>query len=243
MRITLIAARRSVLVVLGSLLLPTPEPAAQAQTPTTLAATPRKDEWWTNLHKSFLDRAKKGDVDLLFIGDSITQGWGDNETWKKHYTPRKAANFGIGGDGTQHVLWRVENGELEGIKPRAIVMMIGTNNIGSSTPDEIAEGNKAILKALHKRLPEAKVLLLGVFPRSEKPDAARAAVKAVNEKIAKYDDGETVHYLDIGPKFVKDDDTISPEIMPDYLHLSPKGYEIWAESIEPSLKKLLGEGQ
>jgi len=243
MRTPLIAARRSLLVVLGALLIPTPERPVQAQTPTPLAATPRKDEWWTNLHKSFLDRAKKGDVDLLFLGDSITQGWGDNATWKKHYTPLHAANFGIGGDGTQHVLWRVENGELEGIKPRAIVLMIGTNNVGSSKPDEIAEGIKAILEQLHKRLPEAKVLLLGVFPRSEKPDAARAAVKAINEKIARYDDGEKVHYLDIGPKFMKEDDTISPEIMPDFLHLSPKGYEIWAEAIEPSLKKLLGEGK
>ena len=139
MRTPLIAARRSVLVVLVALLMPTPERPVQGQTPTPLAATPRKDEWWTNLHKSFLDRAKKGDVDLLFLGDSITQGWGDNATWKTHYTPRHAANFGIGGDGTQHVLWRVENGELDGIKPRAIVMMIGTNNIGSSKPEDIAD--------------------------------------------------------------------------------------------------------
>jgi lysophospholipase L1-like esterase len=238
-----IVARRIVLVALGAILLSTSERPAQAQTPTPLAATPRKDEWWTNLHKSFLDRAKKGDVDLLFLGDSITQGWGDNATWKKYYTPRKAANFGIGGDGTQHVLWRVENGELEGIKPRAIVLMIGTNNVGSSTPDEIAAGVKAIIGAIHKRLPEAQVLLLGVFPRSEKPDASRAAVKDINERIAKYDDGQKVHYLDIGPKFVKPDDTISPEIMPDFVHLTPKGYEIWAEAIEPSLKKLLGEGK
>ncbi|MDR3621434.1 MAG: platelet-activating factor acetylhydrolase IB subunit [Paludisphaera borealis] len=238
---TVIAGRRFVPVMLGAALLLTSASQVPAQTPTTLAAAPRTDEWWTNMHKDFLAQTKKGGIDLLFLGDSITQGWGGNETWKKHYTPRHAANFGIGGDGTQHVLWRVENGEIDGIKPRVIVMMIGTNNAGGSSADEIAAGNKAIVKQLRKRLPETKILLLGVFPRSEKPDDTRAKLKAVNEKIAKLDDGDKVHYLDIGSKFLREDGTISADIMPDFLHLSPKGYAIWADAIEPSLKKLLGE--
>lgn len=241
MRTIPIAARRLIPVLLGAALLLAPSSKLFAQTPTTLEPAARSDEWWQNMHKDFLKQAEKGDIDLLFLGDSITQGWNNNETWKKHYGPRHAANFGIGGDGTQHVLWRVQNGEIDGIKPRVVVMMIGTNNVGGSSADEIASGVKAIVAELRKRLPETKILLLGVFPRSEKPDEARAKLKKVNEQISKLDDGEKVHYLDIGSSFLEKDDTISKEIMPDYLHLSPEGYERWAAAIEPSLKKLLGE--
>ena len=177
----------------------------------------------------------------MFLGDSITQGWNNNATWKKHYEPRRTANFGISGDGTQHVLWRIQNGELEGIKPRAVVMMIGTNNVGGSSADDIAAGIKGIVAELRKRLPETKILLLGVFPRSEKPDEARAKLKNVNEQISKLDDGDKVHYLDIGSSFLEEDGTISKKIMPDFLHLSAEGYERWAAAIEPSVKKLLGE--
>ena len=235
------AARRVVPVLLGAALLLTPASQLVAQTPTTVAPVSRADEWWQNLHKDFLKQAEKGDVDLLFLGDSITQGWNNNATWKKHYAPRHAANFGIGGDRTEHVLWRIENGEIDGIKPRAVVMMIGTNNVGANSADEIAAGVKAIVAELRKRLPETKILLLGVFPRSEKPDEARATLKKVNEQISKLDDGEKIHYLDIGSSFLEKDDTISKEIMPDFLHLSAEGYERWAAAIEPSLKKLLGE--
>jgi beta-glucosidase len=241
MRTTLAAARRLLPVTLGAALVLTTASQLLAQTPTTLAPAARTDGWWQNMHKDFLAQAKKGGVDLLFIGDSITQGWNNNEVWKKHYTPRHAANFGIGGDGTQHVLWRIENGELEGIKPRVVVLMIGTNNVAGSSADDIVAGNKAIVAELRKRLPEAKILLLGVFPRSEKPDATRAKLKAVNDQLSKLDDGDKVHYLDIGPSFLEKDDTISKEIMPDFLHLSLEGYKRWAEAIEPSLKKLLGE--
>jgi len=242
MRTPVNAARRLVPVMLGAALLLTSASQVRAQTPATLAPVPRTDGWWTKMHEDFLSQAKKGNIDLLFLGDSITQGWGDNATWKKHYTPRHAANFGIGGDGTQHVLWRVENGEIDGIKPRVIVMMIGTNNSGSPA-DDIAAGVKAIVAQLRKRLPETKILLLGVFPRSQKPDDTRAKLKNVNEQISKLDDGQKIHYLDIGSTFLEKDDTISAEIMPDFLHLSPKGYERWADAIEPSLKKLLGEGE
>jgi len=119
--------------------------------------------------------------------------------------------------------------------------MKSANCVGGSSADDIAAGNKAIVAELRKRLPEAKILLLGVFPRSEKPDAARAKLKAVNEQLSKLDDGDKVHYLDIGSSFLEKDDSISKEIMPDFLHLTLKGYERWAEAIEPSLKKLLGE--
>ncbi len=132
------------------------------------ATTPeaRNDGWWQKLHESFLDRAKQGDVDLLFMGDSITQGWANNDVWKRYYGARKPANFGIGGDRTQHVLWRLDHGEMEGISPKVIVLMIGTNNIGNNTPEEIAEGVRAIVDRMRSAAPEAKILLLGVFPRA-----------------------------------------------------------------------------
>jgi len=193
------------------------------------------------LHQRFLDRAKQGNVDLLFLGDSITQGWNDNEVWKRYYGPRHAANFGIGGDQTQHVLWRIQNGELEGIHPKVVVLMIGTNNAGGNTADEIATGVAAIVKELRSRLPAAKVLLLGVFPRSPKPDATRKKLEEVNRQISKLDDGKHVTFLDIRKFFLNPDESISPAIMPDYLHLTAKGYRLWAEAMEPTLWKLLDE--
>jgi lysophospholipase L1-like esterase len=195
-----------------------------------------------NLHQRFLERAKQGNVNLLFLGDSITQGWNDNDVWRRFYEPRKAANFGIGGDGTQHVLWRIQNGELDGIEPKVVVLMIGTNNASSASADEIAQGVTAIVEELRRRLPKAKVLLLGVFPRGEKPDSTREKVDAVNALIAKLDDGGAhIKFLDIGKKFLNDDGTISGEIMPDFLHLSSKGYRIWADAMEPTLWSMLDE--
>lgn len=219
---------------LGSTLL-----AQDAAIETTTPAP--RDGRWMELHKRYVDRAKKGSVDLLFLGDSITQGWGDNDVWKRFYGPRQAANFGIGGDRTQHVLWRIENGELDGISPKVAVLMIGTNNLSSSSPDEIAKGVVAIVKELGEKLPKTKVLLLGVFPRGEKPASARERIKSINQTIAKLDDGSRVHYLDIGQSFLEKDGSISREIMPDFLHLSRKGYRIWAEAMEPTLWSMLDQ--
>ena len=193
-------------------------------------------------HKKFLEIAKKGGVDVLFIGDSITQGWGNNTAWKKHFEPLKAANFGIGGDQTGHVLWRITEGkELEGISPKVAVLMIGTNNAGRDSAEQIAEGITLIVKTLHHKTPHTKVLLLGVFPRDAKPGTKnRAKIAEINKTIAKLDDnGKTVKYLDIGEKFLEKDGTLSKEIMNDYLHLTPKGYEIWAEAITPTVEALL----
>ncbi len=184
---------------------------------------------------------KKGGVDLLFLGDSITQGWNDNEVWKRFYGPRNAANFGIGGDRTQHVLWRIQNGELDGIEPKVVVLMIGTNNADNATTDEIAQGVTAIVEGLRHRLPKARILLLGIFPRGEKPNETREKLGTVNAKIAGLDDGRHVKYLDIGKAFLNEDGTISREIMPDFLHLSPKGYRIWADAMEPTLWSMLDE--
>ena len=193
-------------------------------------------------HKKFLEIAKKGGVDVLFLGDSITQGWNNNASWKKHFEPLKAANFGIGGDQTGHVLWRITEGkELEGIAPKVAVLMIGTNNAGRDSAEQIAEGITLIVKTLHQKTPHTKVLLLGVFPRDAKAGTKnRMKIAEINKTIAKLDDnGKTVKYLDIGEKFLEKDGTLTKEIMPDYLHLSPKGYEIWAEAIAPTVEALL----
>ncbi len=209
---------------------------------------------WKKRHESFAETARKGGVDVLFLGDSITQGWegAGKDAWKKTFEPLKAANFGIGGDRTQHVLWRITEGkELEGIQPKVAVMMIGTNNSGTNSAEEIADGVKAIVKELRQARPDMKILLLGVFPRSGKPakmlkdpdkaaaDELQPKIKAVNDIIAKLDDGKNVFYLDIGGKFLDKDGALPKSIMPDFLHLSPKGYEIWTEAIEGKVKDLL----
>ena len=211
-----------------------------AQGPPTVTPQPREGAWMKQ-HEEFLETAQAGNVDLLFLGDSITQGWRAQKTWDRFYGPRKAANFGIGGDRTEHVFWRIQNGELKGIEPKVVVLMIGTNNAGGSTPDEIAQGMTAIVNEIRTRTPKTKVLLLGVFPRDEKPGPMRERLKSVNEKIAKLDDGSNVHYLDIGAAFLNEDDSISNKIMPDYLHLSGRGYRLWAEAMEPTLWSMLDE--
>jgi beta-glucosidase len=199
---------------------------------------------WTKRHESFNKRVAKGECDLIFIGDSITQGWegrGKN-VWAKFYGKRNAVNLGIGGDRTQHVIWRLDNGNLYRIKPKAAVIMIGTNNAGANSSQEIADGVEAIVKQLRKKLPETKILVLGVFPRGTNPaDKRRKVNEGANAIFKKLADGKAVHYLDIGPKFLEKDGTLTRKIMPDLLHLSQAGYTIWAESIEGKLKELMGE--
>lgn len=219
----------------------------EAKKSDAVVPVPREGDFWNKRHQSMNDRVKMGNVDLLLIGDSITHGWENagKDIWNKHYEPRHAVNLGIGGDQTQHVLWRLEHGNVDGIKPKLAVIMIGTNNSGRkdpSKPEEIAEGITAIVKKLNEKLPETKVLILAIFPRgADKNDPKRLNNQKANEIVAKLDNGKTVRYLDIGPKFTNADGTLSKEIMPDLLHLSPKGYTIWAESIEPTVKEMMGE--
>ena len=203
-----------------------------------------KDANWLKRHESFNERVKKGNVDLLLIGDSITHGWESSgkPVWEKYYTPRNAVNLGIGGDRTQHVLWRLDNGNVEGISPKAAVLMIGTNNSGTNTPAQIAEGVEAVVKKLRTKLPKTKILVLAIFPRGpDANDAKRKVNIEANRIIAKLADGEMVHFLDIGDKFLNEDGTLSKEVMPDLLHLNEKSYTTWAQATEPKLKELMGE--
>ena len=175
-------------------------------------------------------------VDLVFVGDSITDYWRDSPSWKKYCEPHKALNLGISGDKTENVLWRLQHGELDGYKAKLFVVMIGTNNENADL--EVAKGIKAILEEISKKQPQAKILLLGIFPRSEKVDEEREKNVRVNKLIAKFDGG-VIHYLDIGAKFLQADGTMSAEVMPDFLHPSEKGYEIWAKAIDASVKEML----
>ena len=203
---------------------------------------PRKDEWWMKRHQSMNKNARK-QHDLLFIGDSITQGWegSGKGTWEKYYANRKALNLGISGDRTEHVIWRLDNGNLRNQKKaKAAVVMIGTNNTGHvmQDPTEVRDGVERIVSTLRARCPEAKILILGVFPRGVKPDDAKRKNNIeINKLISKFHNGERIHYLDISDKFLTTEGILTKEVMPDALHPRQKGYEIWAEAIEPKLKE------
>ena len=203
-------------------------------------------------HKQFLEIVAKGKADVIFIGDSITQGWegGGKKAWADNFAPLNAVNLGIGGDQTGHVIWHITEGkELDPIKPKVAVIMIGTNNTGGHSAEQIAGGIKAIIIELKKQKPEMKILLLGVFPRSgpglTKDDQVcpkeklQPKIKAINAIISKYDDGKTVFYKDIGEKFLNKDGGLERKVMPDFLHLSPEGYDIWAAAIKDDVAKLM----
>ena len=223
-----------------------PAPAAKApappQDPSVAAIKP--GEVFVKMHESFLKRGKEGPIGLLFIGDSITQGWTKAaDTWAKYYEKYQPANFGIGGDRTQHVLWRIENGELDGISPKVVVLMIGTNNTGGDSGEAIAKADCKIVQAIRAKLPKTKVLVLGVFPRGDKKTGELSAgampkIKEINAVLAKLDDGKTVRYLDLADKFIVNG-KIPMEIMPDQLHPSAKGYQIWAETMQPLLEEMM----
>ena len=207
-------------------------------------------------HESFNVISKQGEAQLVFLGDSITHGWeGKGKAiWTKEWAPLKAANFGIGGDRTEHVLWRLEHGNFDGLKPKAIVLMIGTNNTGHQgrpqkelngavyecTAEQTAEGIKAILTRLQKKCPDAKILVLGIFPRgADKNDKFRQQNEATNAIVKGFADGQKVFFLDVGAKFLEPDGTLSKTIMPDLLHPNEKGYQIWSDAIKADVLALL----
>jgi lysophospholipase L1-like esterase len=221
--------------------------AATAQNTATNPVS--RDPRWVQRHEGFIEEAKKGGIDVLFLGDSITDFWRNrgSNVWNTYYAPRHAANFGISGDRTEHLLWRMTHGELDGIKPKVVVLMIGTNNTGKernsenirNTTPEVIEGVTAVVKELRLKLPASKILLLAIFPRGEVNDPQRGQVKEVNEVIAKLADGKMIVFLDIGPKFLEPDGTLPKDVMPDLLHPSSKGYQIWAEFMDATLTAML----
>ncbi|MFA4943957.1 MAG: GDSL-type esterase/lipase family protein [Lentisphaeria bacterium] len=233
---------------------PAPSPASRpakemADVPAMrLDKTGQPSETFLAAHERFLKLKTKGPIDLLFIGDSITAGWPavGKDIWRKYYSAYNPANFGFGGDRTQNVLWRIENGELDGISPKVVVLLIGVNNGGD--PGVVA-GVKKVVAEIHAKLPQAKLLLLGIFPRFHDPvnppwaARARAFTAQVNKELATLDDGKQTRFLDIGDKFLDERGFIRKEVMPDGLHPSAAGYQIWADAMQPLLAEMLKEGK
>lgn len=205
-------------------------------------------EWAAKRSELVMQRARNapGNYDIEFIGDSITDFWEREgaEVWKEFYGHYKTINLGVGADRTQHVLWRLQNGQLDGINAKVAVVLIGTNNSKNSDNSEleIVEGISTILNEIKNRQPHTKILLLGIFPQGQTFNERRVKIQRVNQALAKLDDGKTVFYLDIGSKFIGKDGEISNSIMPDGTHLSEAGYRIWAASMDSLLQQLLGDG-
>jgi len=211
---------------------------------TATLAEPR-DEAWRQRHVGFVKEAQAGSIDVLFLGDSITDGWRDSAqgrlVWDHNFGQWNAANFGISADRTQHVLWRLRNGEAAGYLPKAVVLLIGTNNTGlendsrlpRNTAEEAISGILAVLEELHSCFPEARILLFALFPRNEKDSLNRRQVGEINQALAKLDDAH-ISYLDIGDYFLDEEGHIREDLMPDKLHLSTKGYQYWAQAIKAS---------
>ena len=238
-------------------------PSVIAQSPKAPAPAPvdasapiaKKDNGaFLQRHESFLARGKQGPIGVLFLGDSITAGWTRApHIWDHYFGKYQPANFGIGGDRTENVIWRIENGELDGISPKVVVLMLGTNNSGGHTAAEIAAADKKIVQMIRTKIPGAKVIVHAIFPRGPRKDAkgvitdlvAIEAVKrmtviaAVNAELAKLDDGQNVRFLDINAKFLGDDGRIPSNIMPDQLHPNAAGYQLWAEAIQPLLTEMM----
>ena len=227
----------------------TAPPLAVAPEPVTTQPAVRADGWWHARVESDLAAARAGGHRLVLLGDSITQGWNKAgaEVWRELWAPRKTLNLGVSGDRTQHVLWRLDHGLLEALAAanndvRAVVVMIGTNNSGGDTAEDIAAGIATIVRRLRTGLPKAKVLLLSIFPRSEKPDAQRAKCAAASELAARAFAGDAmVVCRDLGAHFVGADGTIHEDVMPDFLHLSPAAYRTWAQAMLADVDALLAK--
>lgn len=203
------------------------------------------------LHESYLARGKAGPVGLLFLGDSITYGWRKwPAIWDAEFGKYQPANFGIGSDKTQNVLWRIAEGELDSIAPKAVVLMIGTNNTGSDSAEDILAALKLTVQRIRERLPQTKVLVLAIFPRGPRlPDAngvmrddgvsRMRVIEAVNSRLSELDDGRGVRVLNINSAFLAADGKIRDGVMYDQLHLTEEGYRCWAEALRPVLQEMM----
>lgn len=214
---------------------------------------PRTDANSKLAHEQMLKNLKEGRIDLYFVGDSITRRWRATDhphflaNWKDHFFGWNAANFGWGGDSIQNILWRMQNGELDGVHPKVIVLLAGTNNIGTSPASEeqaaaIIKGIKALLDTLRTKAPKATIIVMGILPRNDaaRPLAVIPSINKINEGIAKLADGNTIRYLNINDKLADNDGKLYEGMTTDRLHLSEKGYQAWADALKPLLKELLG---
>lgn len=214
----------------------------------TILAYPQDLEWWRTRHQQKI-RERKGlndKIDLVFMGDSITHAWEYTapNIWRKYYAHRSALNLGFDGDCTENLLWRIQNGAIDDISPSLVVLLIGTNNAGhrQESSKQTALGIRVILKELRSRLPSSKILLMAIFPRSKKPtQQLRMLVDGTNQLIQQYADGDSIIWNDINHHFLDVKGILQETIMPDFLHLTAKQYQVWAEEIEPLVQALSGE--
>lgn len=221
---------------------------ADAKSPAGTTPTKRTTEFswmsvnaWDKMHAEDTLVAQYDQVDILFVGDSITAGW-NWDIWQKNFAPHKAANFGIGGDHTGNVLWRLQHGAIGNIQPKVIVLLIGVNNFGhlNETPEQVAAGVTKVVQQLQLAWPNSRILLNAVFPFDQDAKSPnRTKVKELNKRIAKLHNNKTIFFKDYGPLMILKDGNISPEIMADFLHPTAKGYAIWAEAMTPDILKLL----
>jgi lysophospholipase L1-like esterase len=226
---------------------PSPPPAIVSPAPAgpwIPVARPWATPQFLAQHDAFVARARQGGIDVLFLGDSITENFATRgqDAWNREIVPLgNVVDFGIGGDRTQFVLWRAQHGELAGSGARVVVLMVGTNNLATATPENIARGVSAIVDTVRATLPGATVVLNALLPRGDRDDPLRAKLADVNARLAALADGRRVRWLDAGPGFVDADGDVQPALMPDKLHPSAAGYEIWAAALRPVLLDALSK--
>jgi lysophospholipase L1-like esterase len=232
---------------------PGAKPGSARLSPTEIP-TPRPDPNSLLAHRQLVEKAKKGGIDLYFVGDSIVRRWGTSDpqyadllaNWKENFFGWNAGNFGWGADRIENILWRLENGELDGVNPRVIVILAGTNNIGPQPGDEalpadITKGIQALLRLCRAKAPAAAILLTAIFPRNDNMEAM-SVINRVNARLAKLANGKRVRFLNVNDKLADRDGRLFPEMMnaADKLHPTVKGYQVWAERLKPLLTALLG---
>ncbi len=225
--------------------------ATASRPPVSTKPKARTGEWaasWMKRHQELNQRLEAGAVDVAFLGDSITHFWEPSQfwedhgqsVWEKYFGDLKAVNLGVSGDQTAHLLWRVENSSWAAAAPKVAMIMIGTNNLSSAhTPAEIAAGIEAVVGRLRRLSPTTRILLLGVFPREDRPGELRAVLKETNRLLAQRSRGEMVEFMDLWDDFLDEEGRISPQVMPDFLHLGAEGYVIWAEAVDDKLDEML----
>jgi lysophospholipase L1-like esterase len=215
-------------------------------------AMPRADANSKLAHQDLVAKAKAGGIDLYFLGDSITRRWGCTDAvwaknfanWKENFFGWNAANFGWGADGIQNILWRIQNGELDGVNPKVIVILAGTNNIGARAGGDekvadIVRGLDALVATCRQKAPNAKIILTAIFPRNDSM-ATWPEIQRVNEQLAKRADGKDIFYLNMNDKLANADGVLFEGMTIDKLHPTVKGYQVWADGLRPLLTKLLG---
>ncbi len=222
--------------VLTLLASPLEQPLAVTPAPRLVSHSWMSLATWYRMHADQVEQAEKGDAKVVFVGDSITEGWhwGEGALWKEHFEPMQSLNLGIGGDMTQNVLWRLQHGAAMNLDPDYVICLIGTNNFGHTDegPEAVAEGVFEVVRLLQEKFSNAQIACYGVFPRSELSDHLdRAKIRELNARVSEVDNWERVTFLDIGEQFLDAQGSIPSSLMPDFLHLSPEGYAIWAESI------------